>query len=745
MNFKNYILFLIFTLSLALNSYSSHISGGDVTYKCIGPNQYEITVKLFRDCDGISAPTSVYVYFNNTCGLPNPSSVTCTRVNNPITGLNYTNISQLCKRDSLNSTCFFGSLPGMQLYEYRGIVTFPAPCNSWTMYYTTCCRNSAVTNVSASGTYLGAVLNSQTAPCNNSPVYTSHPVPYVCVNQLVNYNFGVVEPDGDSLVYQFIAATQNNPPTALTYSAPYSPTMPISGIVLDPATGQLTFTPNTVGHFVVVVRVTEYDPVTGQVKGSNFRDIQFVVQNCNNQVVNPANIAITNHTGAGTVNSNKEFEACEGDSYCFDLSITDPNAGDSVFVSSNIASALSGATVTYTGANPVTARVCGTILPGTNRFNVINFDVRDNACPIVGQANFSITVKVIPNTIAQRDTTICLGGSANLSATGGTIFNWTAISGPALVTGTNISCNPCANPVVSPTATTTYEVTSNLTGGCKNKDTVTVTVVGPQAEFDADIYSGCYPVVVNFTNNTDPASFSTAYWDFGNDTSGTNPVSETVTYNTPGVYDVYLRVTSATGCVSDTTITGMIEVYDYPEADFQASPQPTNVSSPTIYFEDLSSSDVVLWDWNFGVNDPSFPNTSLLQNPIVTYPDLRGDIYTVKLIVANQFGCYDSIQRDVIIHDLYNLYLPNSFTPNNDGVNDDFGVVGEQIDATDFEFRIFDRWGNLIFFTNDPNERWDGTKDNVKQLSGIYSWRIHAVDANNGKAHKYMGHVSLMR
>ena len=89
--------------------------------------------------------------------------------------------------------------------------------------------------------------------------------------------------------------------------------------------------------------------------------------------------------------------------------------------------------------------------------------------------------------------------------------------------------------------------------------------------------------------------------------------------------------------------------------------------------------------------------------------------------------------------------MPNAFTPNNDGVNDNFGPVGEQIDANDFEFRVFDRWGNLIFYTNDPNKKWDGTKDNLKQLSGIYSWRIHAVDANNGKAHKYMGHVSLMR
>lgn len=738
------IILVFFTIGLSNSLKSTHISGGDLTYKCIGPNQYEVSVKLFRDCIGINAPTSVYVYFDNTCGFVNPPYLLCSQVFYPSTGLNYVNISQLCKRDSLNSTCYFGTLPGMQLYEYKGIVTLPGNCNSWRMYYTTCCRNNAISNVNASGTYLGATLNSATAPCNNSANYTSHPVPYVCVNQLVNYNFGVVEPDGDSLIYQFISARQNNPPVPLTYNAPYSANQPITGIILDQFTGQLTFTPNLVGNFVVVIQVTEYIAGTNQVKGTTFRDIQFVVQNCNNQVVNPTNIRINNHTGAGTVNTNKEFEACEGDNFCFDLTITDPDAGDTLNVTSNIATVLPGLSVTYTGTNPVTASVCGTILPGSNPFNIVSFDVRDNACPIVGQANFNIIFKVIASTVANSDTTICLGSSANLSAAGGSIFNWTAITGPPLVTGNNISCNPCANPTVTPTATTTYKVTSNLIGGCKNIDTVTVTVVGPLAEFDADIYGGCYPVTVNFTNLTAPATFASAEWNFG-DTTGTNPNGETVTFSTPGTYDIYLKVTSNNGCVSDTTIQNMIEVYDYPNADFQASPQPTNVSSPNIYFEDLSSADVVLWDWNFGINDSSFVNTSLLQNPIVTYPDLRGDIYEIKLIVANSHGCYDSIKREIIIHDLYTLHLPTSFTPNNDGVNDFFGPIGEQISSEDFEFRIFDRWGNLIFYTTNPKQTWDGTKDDIKQNSGVYVWKIRAIDANNGDRHRYSGHVTMMR
>src|ERR1035437_3333536 len=146
-------------------------------------------------------------------------------------------------------------------FHFTGIVTIAPACDTWTMSWTTCCRNAAILNLQTPdlfGSYIQATLNSTTAPCNSSPSFTSQPIPYVCVNQLVNYNYGVVETDGDSLHYSLINAMDAGA-VNLTYVAGYSAALPIPGITINPATGALSFTPTMLGNFVVVVLVQEYD------------------------------------------------------------------------------------------------------------------------------------------------------------------------------------------------------------------------------------------------------------------------------------------------------------------------------------------------------------------------------------------------------------------------------------------------------------------------------------------------------
>ena len=539
---------------VGFTSLASHISGGDITYRCIGPNQYEFTVKLFRDCEGITAPTSLTVYFDNDCGLTDPAGVSCSRVNNPITGEDHTDISQLCATDIPNSTCNGGNLPGMELYEYTGTVTFPAACDSWTIYYTTCCRNAAIVNLDDPdfyGTQLSATINSVTAPCNSSADFTAHPIPYVCVNIPVNYNFGVVEPDGDSVVYSFIDATESYPAINLTYMPGYSPTNPIQGITLDPNTGQLTFTPTTLGNFVVVVQATEYD-VNGNIVGQTFRDIQFVVQNCNNQVVDAASLSITNSTGDGSITGQKEFQACEGDNFCFDIVIEDPDAGDSLFVTSNIQNILPNATLTYTGLNPITATICGTVQGGANTFNPINFDVRDNACPVVGLAAFSVVLRVIRSTATNQDTTICMGDSVQFNVTGGSNFTWTSISGDPINVGTNFSCNNCPNPIANPSTTTTYVVSSDLVGGCSSNDTVTVTVAPNFTyQLNQSATASCQATPVDFEVIPNPAGNYTYDWSPGDMLSDSTSANPTMTPTQSGLLIFDLQITSDLGCIKN--------------------------------------------------------------------------------------------------------------------------------------------------------------------------------------------------
>ena len=113
-----------------------------------------------------------------------------------------------------------------------------------------------------------------------SPIITASPIPYNCLNQPVVYNFGVYEPDGDSLHYSLVGAL-DDPGLPVPYQGGYSGASPINGINIDPNTGEITFTPTIQGNFVVVVLIQEYDS-SGNLVGSVMQDFQFEIITCTN-------------------------------------------------------------------------------------------------------------------------------------------------------------------------------------------------------------------------------------------------------------------------------------------------------------------------------------------------------------------------------------------------------------------------------------------------------------------------------
>jgi len=116
--------------------------------------------------------------------------------------------------------------------------------------------------------------------------------------------------------------------------------------------------------------------------------------------------------------------------------------------------------------------------------------------------------------------------------------------------------------------------------------------------------------------------------------------------------------------------------------------------------------------------------------------------------VTTAGGCVDSISHDVIIRTNTLIYVPNSFTPNGDGVNDDFIPKGINFDEQGYEFLVFDRWGELIFKTNNATEPWNGTRNNTMHDAQIdvYVWKVTYVDHFSGiKQDPLVGHVSLIR
>lgn len=360
-------------------------------------------------------------------------------------------------------------------------------------------------------------------------------------------------------------------------------------------------------------------------------------------------------------------------------------------------------------------------------YTVIGTDANGCTNTAVSTVNLAAPLQVV----IPSGGTICEGNSTTLSAnaSGGTgiyTYNWLPI-------GVNTSTVS-----VAPNATTTYSLT--LTDNCSTPTTATVTVsvnALPVPTFTTDKISGCPDLCINFTNTTANTQLSTWIFGDGNSSSSNNPNN---CYNTTGVYSVSLTVTDNNGCSNTLIQSNYITVHPVPEAKFTSSPNPTTIIEPTIRFTDESTNNTT-WDWKFG---DELNGTSNNQHPSYTYNDTGS--YTVRLIVNNEFGCADTAYDVIRIKQDYILYIPNTFTPNNDGMNEKFIPVLFGVVSENYELYIYDRWGTQIFKTTNPQQGWDGIANNGNNIAqqDVYVWKLMLTDVF-GKKHHYDGHVNLLR
>jgi gliding motility-associated-like protein len=555
--FKSIVSFLtIFTIG-SFSANATHVAGADITYQNVGTDSFLVTINIFDDCGGIAnVGASITVDFTNTCGLFSFSE--------NFDQLSETEVSQLCPAEQPNSTCQGGNLPGMIQRVYQKIVVLDS-CNAWTITWGIGNRNASINLDPPGNTYYFAVtaeLNSADAPTNNSPVFNSQPIPYVCVNQQVNYSFGVSELDGDSLVYSFADPLGGGPGaiTVLTYQPGYTVLQPLPGIILDPVTGLLVFTPTIIGGFVVVVKVEEY--ANGILIGHVKRDIQFIVRPCTN--IPPDLLAgeITNLTGNAVQTGPFAIEMCEGNTFSFTAVYTDVDVADTLQLTSNISTVLPGSNVSISGTNPLTANISWTAPAGSSGQNsIFSVNIDDAACPIPGIQTFVYNIDVVPSTfIIPSAAILCGNDSVQLESIGGSDFIWYDLSGTQIVPGPEFSCNNCPNPIVKPAVTTSYVVISNLSSTCINTDTIVVSIV-PDYTINALVSDSivCAGEIVQFDVQTTAAGLPYTFnWLPANLFS--NPIAQnpTATLSNPGTISAIINVTSIQGCVRRDTISVVV-------------------------------------------------------------------------------------------------------------------------------------------------------------------------------------------
>ena len=521
------LLFSFFVLLISTNSYGSHVAGGNITWTCTGTNTYLLTLTLYRDCGGITLPNSIntnvgatpsftssQLSISNSCGLT-PTFSTATT----LTLVSTTEVSQLCPAQIAQSECNGGSLPGMEEYVYQTEITLP-DCDCWTFSYTLCCRNNAITNLanpsSDYSTIQSTLCNGAGPSCNNGPVFTAQPIPFICNNVPFCYDYGVVEPDGNTLSYSFTSALNSGNPSG--YAGGYNANSPIPGITIDANTGQICFTPTVNGNFVVTIMVTETD-AAGNVIGTYMQDIQFVVQSCPNTPPAPPT-SITNSSGSATITGSASIQLCNNDNFCADITFTDTDAANIVSLTSNITSVLPGATVTFSNGNPATATVCWTDNIGGPAFYSFTIDAEDDACPIPGINSYTVDVTVLDPTdpacfnctltgsLASQTNASCDGaadGSLTISASLGTPNYQYSIDG-----GTTWQTSPTFNALSAGSYTVTIEDADN----CQVTVPATITAPNPLAiSLDASTLVSCNglsdgALTVSGSGGTTPYQFS---------------------------------------------------------------------------------------------------------------------------------------------------------------------------------------------------------------------------------------------
>ena len=735
-----------------LNSYSvkaKHIIGGEIYYECLGPTdgdpsvlRYQVYMKIYRDCLGSgdlfdSAPgatttASVSIYQGSTflrtqyLEAPTVNSV------NPNPGNACVLVPpEVCVEDGL--------------YVFIEI-DLPIVSDPYHLVYQRCCRNEALTNINDPGTS-GATYTVDITPeaqqaQNSSPVFTAFPPFIICAGEDFAFDHSATDADGHRMEYTFCSpflggGANNQTPGAEDGIAPdpdaappfqevsfitptYSANTPLgvaSNFQIDLNTGRITGVPMQTGQFVVTVCVSEFDDnnvLLSEVR----RDFQFLVTACERPItinmasdeISPDGVFILNACSAGNIfieNQSQGQENVTDFRWSFDVN---------------------GMTETYTEWSPTVGfpaagTYVGQFLVSTSTGCMDSAQVSVNVLSGLS-SGFSFND---PGCTDQPITFI------NESSVGSNpVYNWQFGDGN---TSSELS------PTHQYTSPGSREVSLAITDDSGCADTTRLMVdffpLATSANVTATPADVCLPELV--TLSLDIGQLSSDYtinWDL-DDGRSSDDFSPMFSYQ-PGSYTPSVRIDAPNGCFLVGQASTPIMVRQAPVAGFSYSPDPPTTLEPTLMFSNSSNGgDTFLWDFD-GLG------TSQEVDPTFTFPG--EGTYRVELTVGSSNGCTDTVSQLITVIPIVAYYVPNAFSPNNDGQNDVFRGFGPGGGLQDFEFAVFSRWGDQVFFSQDPDIGWDGTHQTTGEPlpQGSYVYYMTFLGPE-GESIQKKGLVNLIR
>ena len=781
-----YLLLLLFVPAAA---WADHIVGGEFQYISLGwkggdPSsgirQYQIYLNVYRDCIGDGAcfdggDAVPRGGLKRQCSGSSPMNVTI------FDGDKQFKIEELFFSGSftdvpinLGNPCLeLGEEVCQELSVYQFTIDLPISENSYTIAYQRCCRNESIRNI-LNGNAVGATYFIQISPeaqlrGNTSPRFNITPPIAICINADFRIDLGARDNDSDSLVYKLcdakIGAGQDcierdqdgfqrcrtettfddltpnpespYPYTSVQYISPrYNSSNQLgigSTLVVDRQTGELSGRPLYPGTHVLAVCVEEWSRDSIPVLLSETkREFQLTVFTCRSTVL--ADLEETELDALGR------------------FYITQCGFGSNTIINeSTKESAISTYDWELRGPG-------GSLLTGNNRDFVTRIDQRGvyegkmylnrNSFAENCKDTATFFLEVLPGVKPDFETSeiVCDPEPVqftDLSSTesGQLITGYRWNFGDTTARGRSVSREPGYQYQRGGTFNAVLTVTDE--NGCSDSIIKQVPyypsprtlLLEPNNGF------GCAPYTNSFVNRSSPISDEYVFeWQFG-DGGSSDERDPTHEYALPGRYDVYLGVTSPIGCFVDTIFRELIDVRESPVADFEFIPE-----RPTNAFPDFTVTDRSIGANNHRYTISNGEGEDIFSTPLATFDYRLRDTNTLYInqIVSHPSGCQDSITKSLSLYLTNSFTAPNAFTPNGDGVNDRWQPEGLWEGASDYRLRIWNRWGELIFATNDFDGAWDGTFEGANSPGGGYLWDV-TFRNSQGDPEAFKGGVVLIR
>lgn len=715
---RNHPIFILFFILICQESLkATHIVGGELTYKCLGNNQYELTLIVYRDCyTGVpwfDDPAAIGV-FDANWNLSQSFTIALNKQVNDTLPIVLSNPCLVAPPD----VCVHGTI-------YKKIIALPYKPGGYHIVYQRCCRNNLIRNIihplDTGASFTVDISDAALEECNTGAVFNYWPPVAICVNEPINFDHSASDADGDSLVYRLCApltgADPDHPIPKPPFAGPYDPVFwqnpynlanVLGGqpLYIDPKTGFMNGVPNLIGNFVVGVCVDEYRE--NQLISTTRRDFQYNVADCGKP--NAAFFSPEALCDTLSYRFQNESSASKYYKWYFDV------GGDTTQIS-------------YL-PNPLHT------FPDTGWYKILLIAESGDACTDSFYRDIHVTASHL-EVLASVQFPACDDSGLIISAldlSKDTLYGvssrlWTLTSPSGSLQ--QAVAEKAEFKVLEP-GIYTLTIVSKSVNGCTASRSYTFKAPIPPLGTLQDTLTICLGDSVHLFPGADP-DFQYK-WTPGTQLSSDSVPDPLAFPSQNSIYQV--KISDFGPCVQEKTV--FVQIIPFDTLVLTATPPVIYVGKSTQLLITNPGASNYTYIWNPGAS----LNNTQIYNPVASPADTT--TYTVQLPLSTNCQLRGIITVPVIFpvcEEPY-VFFPSAFSPNGDGANDNLKL--ESRITSEVYWVIYDRWGERIFEAHSLEDQWDGTYRGASMPVETYGYYLR-VRCENGALYEKKGNVSLLR